>query len=343
MRIAIVNDMPMAVEALRRVVAAAPDCALAWTARDGRAAVAQCATDTPDIILMDLVMPVMNGVEATRLIMQQSPCAILVVTATVSGHAGMVFDAMGHGALDAVRTPALGAQGQLEGAAELLAKIATIRRLIAAETTTPAHAPPPSARPRATGCPLLVAIGASTGGPMALATILGRLPARMEAALVIIQHVDVQFAAGLERWLNEQSRVPMAMAVEGARPEAGHAYLAATNDHLVLRPDFAFHYTPDPKSYPFRPSANVFFESLVHADVTPGVAVLLTGMGDDGARGLLTLAHNGWHTIAQDKASSVIYGMPKAAAEMGAAREILPVADIAAAITARLPQRKESP
>src|SRR3989442_12517502 len=130
MRIAIVNDMLIAVEALRRVVSGAPGYQVAWMARDGAEAVVKCAADTPDLILMDLIMPGLDGVEATRQIMMESPCAILVVTATVSGNAPKVFEAMGFGALDAVNTPVLGAHGKLEGATALLNKIATIGKLI---------------------------------------------------------------------------------------------------------------------------------------------------------------------------------------------------------------------
>src|SRR5437667_50278 len=130
MRIAIVNDVRLAVEALRRVVTQIPTYKIAWIAYDGEEAVTKCAADTPDVILMDLVMPRMSGSEATRRIMRESPCAILVVTATVEGNAGMVFDAMGLGALDVVQTPTLGPDGNVAGGAQLLAKIATIGKLI---------------------------------------------------------------------------------------------------------------------------------------------------------------------------------------------------------------------
>jgi len=116
MKIAIVNDLLMAAEALRRAVTSSPQHTVAWIARDGEEAVSKCERDRPDIILMDLIMPVMNGVEATRRIMHSSPCAILIVTATVEGNVSLVFEAMGHGALDAVNTPVLGADGSLRGA-----------------------------------------------------------------------------------------------------------------------------------------------------------------------------------------------------------------------------------
>src|SRR5882724_495404 len=129
MRIAIVNDLLMAVEAMRRVVASATGHQLAWIARDGREAVERCVIDRPDLILMDLIMPNMDGVEATRQIMSRSPCAIVVVTANVSDNSSKVFEAMGAGALDAVNTPVL-ASGNGDGATALLAKIETIRRLL---------------------------------------------------------------------------------------------------------------------------------------------------------------------------------------------------------------------
>src|SRR5438034_3793756 len=129
MRIAIVNDVRLAVEALRRVVSQIPSYEIAWVAYDGEEAAAKCAADVPDVILMDLVMPRMNGAEATRKIMRESPCAILVVTATVDGNTGMVFDAMGSGALDVVQTPILGPDGNVAGGNQLLAKIATIGKL----------------------------------------------------------------------------------------------------------------------------------------------------------------------------------------------------------------------
>jgi two-component system response regulator WspF len=337
MRIAIVNDMLLAVEALRRVVASVPDYALAWVARDGAEAVEHCAADTPDVILMDLIMPVMDGVEATRRIMAASPCLILVVTATVGGNASKVFEAMGYGARDAVNTPVLGGDGRVDGGTALLAKIATLGKLL---DTVPRQEVRRRVMPTAPvpgrALPPLVAIGASTGGPAALAHVLSGLPAGFPAALVIIQHVDVQFAAGLADWLQAQTALRVRLAPEGCRLEVGTVWLAGTNDHMVLTPQHRLSYVADPRDYPYRPSVDVFFKSLVKNGAQPWPAkaagVLLTGMGRDGAEGLAVLRRAGWYTMAQDQASSVVYGMPKAAAEVGAAMQIVSIEAIASTL-----------
>lgn len=337
MRIAIVNDMPMAVEALRRSVAGRPDWTVAWTARDGAEAVAKCAADTPDIILMDLIMPVMNGAEATRRIMRETPCAILVVTATVDGNMSLVFEAMGHGALDAVNTPVLGAGGKPDGAAELQKKIGTISKLVGPGKQPPlAAAKAGCAAAEDGGLPRLIAIGASTGGPAALMSIIRALPAGFPAAIVIIQHVDASFSADLAGWLGAQSPMPVRVAGDGCRPEPGLVWLAGTNDHLVMTPEKTLAYCAEPKENFYRPSVNVFFQSLAANWPARGTAVILTGMGRDGADGLLGLRKAGWLTIAQDKKTSVVFGMPKAAAECGAARKILPLEDIASELISAL-------
>ncbi|MFH0879566.1 MAG: chemotaxis response regulator protein-glutamate methylesterase [Lentisphaerota bacterium] len=344
MRIAIVNDMRLAVEALRRVVTSVPGYEVAWIALNGSEAVERCAKDVPDIILMDLIMPVLDGVEATRKIMLASPCAILVVTATVAGNAGKVFDAMGYGALDAVCTPILGPQGKIEGGGPLLAKIATISRLTS--KSQPAEMDSAGKLARASGGQVvlpLVAIGASTGGPKALAETLEGIAPDVGCSIVVVQHVDEQFAPGLADWLNSQCSMPVELIKPGDVPRLGVVHLTASNDHLVLSPDRKFMYTPEPRQCAYRPSVDAFFQSLLSQWPSRDLAVLLTGMGRDGAKGLLDLRKAGWHTIAQDEASSIMYGMPKAAAELNAAVEILPPLLIKAAILRFAHKRKGPP
>lgn len=341
MRIAIVNDMVMAVETLRRVLITVPECKVAWIARDGADAVTKCAQDTPDLILMDLIMPVMDGVEATRQIMSNSPCAILVVTASVGKNSSKVFAAMGYGALDVVGTPVLGVSGNPEAAEAMLAKIATIRKLIGkSASTSKSRTSTPSSQsqfPKITShMPHLVVIGSSTGGPNALGVILSGLPASFGAAIAIVQHVDAQFTPSLAEWLNQQTPLTVELAAEGSHLQVGKVLMAGTNDHLSLQPNLSLSYTKHPTDYPYRPSVDVFFKSVAQHWTRPGIAVLLTGMGKDGAEGLSLLRDQGWHTIAQNQASCVVYGMPKAAVELNAAVEILPLEAIASTLIERL-------
>ncbi|MBI3771324.1 MAG: chemotaxis response regulator protein-glutamate methylesterase [Gammaproteobacteria bacterium] len=330
MRIGIVNDSALAVEALRQVVISVPEYSVAWIAHDGAESVWRCTQERPDLILMDLIMPVMDGVEATRRIMEHTPCPIVVVTATVEGNASKVFQAMGAGALDAVNTPVLGADGEGEGKKQLLSKISTIARLIRSQKTVIAHAQPMSSSIRRvmTSNEKLVAIGASSGGPQALAKVLSGLSADFPAPVVIVQHVDQKFSQELAEWLNNQCCLEVRLAQAGDTLKKGRVLIAGNNDHLILKADRTLAYTPDPIDQPYRPSVDVFFNSLVQYWTGDLIAVLLTGMGRDGAQGLLQLRNKGVHTIAQNEATCAVYGMPKAAVQLNAAVEVLPIDEI---------------
>lgn len=332
LRIAIANDSLKSLDIMRRVILSEPGYGIAWVARDGAEAVKKCLQDPPDLILMDVVMPVMDGVAATSRIMHESPAAILIVTSSVSGNSGKILQAMGCGALDVVQTPILGADGQITGQKELLAKIERLSRLV--------HKPPASASvriendtpPTLLELPPLVAIGSSAGGPKALAAILGQLPKDFAGAVMVVQHVDGEFASRLAEWLNSQTVLPVQVAEEGTLPTAGTVLVARGDRHLIMSPGMRLAYTPEPRDSSYWPSIDVFFSSVARHRCTKAIAALLTGMGRDGARGLLDLRRAGWHTIAQDEASSVVYGMPKAAVEMDAACEVLPLSEIAGTI-----------
>lgn len=335
MRIAIVNDTLLAAEALRRVIVRAGVHQVAWMAQDGEEAVTRCQLDRPDLILMDLFMPRMDGVEATRRIMATKPCAIIVATAKVEDHTGKVFEAMGAGALDMVSVPVMTDSGSMDGAKELLAKIETINRLIGSpkkpKVNAPA-APPPMRRP-----PLpkvnLVAVGSSAGGPTALTTLLAALPADFPAAIVIVQHVDKQFTEGLTTWFATHTKLQVRVAQDGDSLQPGIVYLAGRDRHLVLASPTQLGYVAQPTDSSYCPSVDVFFKSLAQNWRGRAIGVLLTGMGRDGAEGLKVLREAGHYTIAQDKRTSAVYGMPKAAVELDAAREILALDKIAPRLT----------
>ena len=327
MRIAIVNDMPMAVEALRRALAFEPAHQVIWVASNGEEAVRQCAENTPDLILMDLIMPVMDGVEATRRIMAQSPCAIVIVTVDREQNVHRVFEAMGFGALDVVDTPALGAGNAKEAAAPLLRKILNIGWLMG---QTDKRVQTVTALPREPGKRKgLVAIGSSAGGPAALELLLKGLPSSFDTSIVLVQHVDQVFAAGMAEWLSSSCGLKVRLARDGEAPQPGTVLLAGTNHHIRLLKNGTLTYTAEPVNEIYRPSIDVFFESVARYWEGDAVGVLLTGMGRDGAQGLKLMRQQGCLTIAQDQQSSSVYGMPKAAAAIDAAVEIRPLNKIA--------------
>lgn len=330
MRIGIVNDSVMATEVLRRIVSSSPDHQLLWLASNGAEAVSRCHEALPDLVLMDLLMPVMDGVIATRRIMQSTPCAILIVTSSVSGNASMVFEAMGAGALDVVATPVLGQDNAGTATNELLRKIELIGKLIGCSAKKNRPRPQTAAvKPtQHRKDPMLIAIGASTGGPQALTAVLSHLPVDFPAAVVIIQHMDKKFTHGLASWLNQQIPLPVKVINEKERPYRGMVQVPSTDDHLILANNGTLSYSAEPADNFYHPSVDVFFQSLTKNWHGKIIGVLLTGMGRDGAAGLLSLREEGHHTIAQDEETSVVYGMPKAAMQIDAAKEILPLHEI---------------
>jgi len=332
MKVAIVNDSRAAAEVLRRILAESSDFHVVWTAYSGEEAIRLAQTERPDIILMDLIMPGIDGAETTREIMRETPCVILVVTATTVGNRSLVFEAMGYGALDAVNTPTLGPSGDMAGAEPLLQKLRTVARLVAPTTSKPARSTSGHRsafrQTQETSRLPIVAIGASTGGPQALAQVLSHLPANFPAAVLIAQHVDDHFAPALAAWLQQHSALPVRIARDKEPAVARGVWLAGTSDHLIYDGKGLLRYTPYPRETPYRPSADALFASLAEPHDAIRVGVLLTGMGRDGAEGLLAMRVAGALTIAQDAATSVVYGMPKAAEELKAAREVLPIGGI---------------
>ena len=325
MRIAIANDMAMAAEALRRVIASTSEHQVIWIARTGLEAVRMCAEHRPDLVLMDLNMPELDGIEATRQIMAHSPCAILVVTGCPQDNVSQVFRALGAGALDVTATPIMA--GGMDGDSALLAKIKTIGKLVKASHNEASKVH--RVVDNGGGVRHLLAIGASTGGPLAVSHILGHWTPPAGTAIVVVQHIDANFAGHFGKWLGDQLVMNVKVIEEGDSLEAGCVQIARTNDHLVMSAGHRLHYTQEPREYPYRPSVDVFFDCVTkywHGDAT---GILLTGMGRDGALGLLALRQAGKATIAQDQASSAVYGMPRAAAELSAAQQVLSLEAIA--------------
>jgi two-component system response regulator WspF len=327
-KIGIVNDVPMVVEILRRALAEHPAHQLIWVAQDGVQAAEMCAWQLPDIVLMDIIMPNVDGAEATRRIMQKTPCPILLVTADISANAVKVYEALGHGALDVVTTPVMTGGNFQQGAAALIAKIEKVARMskkvetpVPVKKTVAKREPDPSNK--------LVVIGASAGGPAALAELLRGLPADFPAAVVIVQHINPAFVDGMADWLQQQTALRVRVAKEGDQPLSGTVFIAGTNQHLLIKNHDLLGYVAESPQDIYHPSIDVLFHSVVKQWQGKAVGVLLTGMGRDGALGLKAMHNHKYHTIVQDQESSSVYGMPKAAAALNAATDILPVSGIA--------------
>ncbi len=337
MKIGIVNDIDMATKAIVSTLGDSEHRVL-WTATSGPQAVRLCRENTPDLVLMDLVMPDMNGAEATRQIMHSCPTGILVVTASVAGNCALAFEAMGAGALDVITTPSLNSNA---GRKEFLEKISQIGSIIADHNKP---APPPTCNPRELSCQVagatdtLVAIGCSAGGPAAIANILGGLDPVGRAAVVVVQHIDAHFVDDLVNWLKGYSKDPLSLVAEGDLIEPGHIYLAGKHGHIEAHSCSRLRYNADLGGLAYQPSVDVLFSSIARNWRGRALGVVLTGMGRDGAAGLQAMQSVGFTTLAQDEGSSALFGMPKAAAPF--ASEILPLSFMAPRINRWIRTRK---
>ena len=280
--------------------------------------------DKPDLLLISLEITDMSGSELIQQIMQDTSATIIATCPSVMDNTAKVFQAMSYGALDALSEPRADNKASLD---DFKSKLSNIKKL-----HDSANRVPRSRSKQVKSSTTLVAIGASTGCPAALLTILKQLPANARASFVIIQHMDDEFSQGLANWLNEQTEISVEIAQPHTRPEPGRAYMAGRNDHLIIDEEGYFAYTHEPANYPYRPSVNVFFESAVAHWPSRLIGVLLTGMGRDGASGLLSFYNRGMLTIAQSQQSCAVYGMPRAACEIGAVTKQLDINEIAAEI-----------
>lgn len=342
----LVNDSLLVSRIIRKILASEPLFSPIGWAKDGLEAEDYVDRHTPDVILMDIHMPRQGGVETTRNILAAHAIPILVVTATINRNMTDIFQCMQYGALEAIKPPQDAAFKNIDTLPpeqlrqlgdSFIRKIKTISqlkqkiRLSTKPLLQPSikhSVPEVSASPGSTAATHMVAIGASTGGPSALSQVLKAFAADFSAAIVIVQHMDVDFLPSLIVHLQQFSRLPIQAAVEGMVARRGHVYLACKNGHhLKFGNDKHFVYDQQPESI-HRPSVNALFESVAETFGSRAIGALLTGMGDDGARGLKLMRDRGGFTLAQDKESSVIYGMPKVAFELGACQEVVPLSKI---------------
>jgi two-component system, chemotaxis family, response regulator WspF len=324
MRIGIVDEARRA-ELLQLAIQLGAEHQVAWLADSEAVLTDRLAAGPPDLVLLNVDLASIDGLAAIRRLV--SAGSAVLVTAPGQADPARVFEAIGHGAMDAI---SLGDAVFPEAmSAVLLPKMSSVARWIGKSAAKAAV----SADDPGAGGQRLIAIGASAGGPAALSVVLGGLSRTLPAGIVVVQHLGEDFTLGVAEWLRRCTELDVRVARDGDRPASGTVLVAGGNDHLIFKGGGRLGYTPDPRDKIYRPSIDVFFDSVCRLWRGAAVGVLLTGMGRDGAQGLQAMRARGHHTIAQDEATSAVYGMPKAAAALNAAVDILPIDRIAARIS----------
>lgn len=334
-RILIADDSRLVRVVLNDLLSQDPDVKVVAEVCDGHAAVVETARLKPDLVIMDVMMPVMNGLEAVAEIMAKTPTPILMLSAKTNPHdSDSAFAAIKLGALDVMEKPTgVVTEAFSRIAVQLIIKVKSLSRIRVIHhyrAQRPKLEAPKlivSTRPRR-----LLAIGASTGGPKAVLQLLQELPEDFSACVLVVQHIADGFAPGFADWLDRETALPVRMAESGSELVAGKVLVAPNQLHLTVRSNRIV-LEDSPPLNNCRPAVDAMFLSLAEQGLgEETVAVLLTGMGCDGAEGLASIYKQGAYTIAQDEASCAVFGMPKAAISRGAATQVLPLEHIAGVV-----------
>ncbi len=335
-KVLIAEDSAVIAGHLKSLLESDPEISVLAIAKNGIEAVAMAKNLHPDVITMDLLMPKMDGVEATRSIMRESPTRIVIVTASTDQiESRPAFEALKEGALTVLDKPrGYGHQDYERIKANL---IKTIKVMSTVKVVTRWRERPPA---RLTTSPVtmeprIIAIGASTGGPAALGQVLKALPRLLPIPVLVVQHMTAGFGAAFAGWLGQECEISIKVAHDHERAEPGVVYIAPDDLHLGISANGRIGLTESyaKKTY-HRPSINHLFETVARGFRGQAIGVLLTGMGEDGATGMLEIKKAGGKTYCQDEASSIVFGMPKAAIALGAADKILPIDKIGPALVA---------
>lgn len=332
-RVFLVDDSAVVRQGLQALLGAEPDLTVIGTASDPLFALQKMQGDWPDVIVLDIEMPRMDGLTFLRKLMAERPTPVVICSSLAGAGTQTAMQALAAGAVEIIAKPEMGVKGFLEASAERLCEAvraaarARPRPLAAANAAVGAMEPVALARTTER----IVAIGASTGGTQAIERVLTALP-RVAPGIVIVQHMPERFTASLAERLDGVCRIEVREARSGDRVLPGLALIAPGGRHMRLHrsgAQYTVHVLDGPPVNRHRPSVDVLFRSVARHAGRNATGVILTGMGDDGARGLREMLDAGAHTIAQDEASCVVFGMPREAIRLGAARAVASLDEIA--------------
>lgn len=324
-RVMIVDDSSTSRQLLRHIVISAPDMTVVAELKNGEEAVQEVRRLRPDVILMDVVMPVKDGLEATSDIMSQFPTPIVMVSAAHGHETEMAFKAIKRGALTLLPKPdgpthpdhenqAL----RLTGVLRAMSNVRVIHHKAQSQQEGQQQPRPSSVKDTLSDPPKIVGIVSSTGGPAALAEIFQALPAHFPLPILVVQHIAADFQASLINWLNQVSPLPVRMASEGEPVQPGITF-GPSGTHITVDAECNIRLIDQPTTT-HMPSGDMLLSSIARVYQGAGIGVVLTGMGKDGAQGLFDMHQERALTIVQNKATSAVYGMPAAAKQLGAAR-----------------------
>lgn len=331
-RVLIVEDSPVCRELLISLLNQEPGFQVVGVARDGAEGVRLAKRLQPDIITMDVYMPVMDGYEAARQIMHEIPCPIVMISSRLNKREhNLTFNALQAGALSILDKPAFNdspdVHQQLLLHLRLMSEVKVVRRWSTHTITQKPMAVStqlPVLPEDGSGAIQLVVMAASTGGPSTLVHILQQLPDTFPVPVLIVQHVTAGFAQGLADWLNSQIALSVQVGSHAYRPQPGQVIIAPDNYHMLINKQGRIVLSKTPPVHGLRPAADYLFQSTAEAYGKNAVGVILTGMGNDGAQGLQAMNKVGAYTIAQDEASCVVFGMPAAAIKLNAVTQVQP-------------------